>query len=90
MEVGVGEVHAWGCAIWRKGVLHQLYWQVQRLLERIVLGNLGVCSRRLALFRSFSRHSLSEARVRPHQDGEAYRSLAMVVVTLWIDEEEKP
>ena len=43
MEVGVGEVHAWGCVIWRKGVSHQLYWQVQRLLERIALGNLGVC-----------------------------------------------
>jgi len=48
--------------------------------------------RRLALFRSFSRRSLSEARVRPHQDGEAYRSLATVValVTLWMDEEERP
>ena len=42
MEVGVGEVHAWGCVIWRKGVSHRLYWQVQRLLERIALGNLGV------------------------------------------------
>ena len=42
MEVGVGEVHAWGCVIWRKGVSHPLYWQVQRLLERIALGNLVV------------------------------------------------
>ena len=44
MEVGVGEVHAWGCVIdlWRKGVSHRAYWQVQRLLERIALGNLGV------------------------------------------------
>ena len=42
MEVGVGEVHAWGCVISTKEVSHRLYWQVQRLLERIALGNLGV------------------------------------------------
>ena len=82
MEVGVGEVHAWGCAIWRKGVLHRLYWQVQRLLERIALGNLGV----LALFSEFLQAFFIGSQGETLPGWRGYKSLATVLalVTLWL------
>lgn len=74
-----------------KKSLHRRCQQVLGLLGRIATGRL---TGRLALLRNASRRSLSEAslaRVRPHQNGEACRSLATVVafVMLWVERRRK-